>query len=316
MHTAASISGHRRQSRTIRSYRGVVRDRKNWVIIGCGYTGARLGRRLAADGCAVVITRRTAAAAADTARAIGPGVVGFALAVEDPAALAERVVPGAAVVIASPPSSDPAGERALIDAAAGAGAARAVYLSSTGVYPASPDGAWMDEDTPPSPTGPRGAARLAAETATLDAAAARGLDAIALRIAGIYGPGRGLAARLRAGSYRIVGAGDSFVSRVHVDDLVSAIIAAGTVDPLPFHLANVADDEPAPSADVADELARALGLPPPPRVSLDDADPDAVAMLTANRRVSNRRLVDGLGVALRYPTWREGMLGGALLEDE
>jgi nucleoside-diphosphate-sugar epimerase len=181
-----------------------------------------------------------------------------------------------------------------------------VYLSSTGVYPPSPDGAWIDEDVEPAPAGPRGAARLAAETALLDAARDAGVEAVILRIAGIYGPGRGVPARLRAGSYQIVGEGNTFVCRVHVDDIASAVIAAGTADPLPGRVFNVCDDEPAPSSEVADETARMLGVAAPPRVPLDQVSPDVATMLTANRRVSNRRLREVLGVTLRDPTWREG----------
>jgi nucleoside-diphosphate-sugar epimerase len=61
-----------------------------------------------------------------------------------------------------------------------------------------------------------------------------------LRAAGIYGPGRGLLERIRAGSYRIVGDGSAHVSRIHVIDLVDAIIRAGaTTFAGPI---NVADD--------------------------------------------------------------------------
>ncbi len=142
--------------------------------------------------------------------------------------------------------------------------------------------------------------------ALLDAAQAAGVEAVTLRVAGIYGPGRGVPARLRAGTYRIVGEGNTFVCRVHVDDIASAAIAAGAADPLPGRVFNVCDDEPASSTEVADGAARMLGVAAPPRVALDQVSPDVATMLTANRRVSNRRLREVLGVPLRYPTWREG----------
>ena len=86
-----------------------------------------------------------------------------------------------------------------------------------------------------------------------------------LRAAGIYGPGRGLVERMRAGTYRIVGDGRAHVSRIHVDDLVEAIVRAGESSATGAF--NVADDDPAPIGEVADAVAAHLGLPPPPRVA-------------------------------------------------
>ncbi|RMH43224.1 MAG: NAD-dependent epimerase/dehydratase family protein [Deltaproteobacteria bacterium] len=281
---------------------------KDWTVVGAGYTGARLARRLVAGGSRVVVTRRERDAARSVAAPLGPAARAVAVDLAEAGGLANAIEPGAVVAMLAPPGpASPEAERRAVAVAAAAGAARIVYVSSTGVYPPSADGAWMDEDTPPAPASERGRLRLAAETAVLDAAAEAGVDAVALRAAGIYGPGRGIAARLAAGTYRIVGDGDTFVCRIHVDDLVSAIVAAGTIARLPRRIYNVCDDEPAPSAVVAAEVARRLGVPPPPRVPVGEVDPTIAAMLTANRRVSNRRLKRELGVALRYPTWREGM---------
>jgi len=54
-----------------------------------------------------------------------------------------------------------------------------------------------------------------------------------------------------------------------------------------------------------------LGIAPSPPVSWDDAVPGMSAMALSfwqdNRRVDNRRIKAELGVALRYPTYREGL---------
>ena len=55
---------------------------------------------------------------------------------------------------------------------------------------------------------------------------------------------------------------------------------------------------------VADEVAARLGLSPPPRVAVSQVAPEVAGMLTADRRIANRRLGE-LGVALRYPSWRD-----------
>jgi nucleoside-diphosphate-sugar epimerase len=103
----------------------------------------------------------------------------------------------------------------------------------------------------------------------------------------------------------VVGDGTSHVSRIHVLDLVAAIVAAagsaitGAI--------NVADDDPAPIGEVADAVAARLGLPPPPRVPAAAVPAEVAGMLTADRRIANRRLREELGVALRYPSWRNGL---------
>ncbi|HEY0484072.1 MAG TPA: NAD-dependent epimerase/dehydratase family protein [Kofleriaceae bacterium] len=272
-----------------------------WLILGAGYTGTQLARTLRSRpdlAASVTVTRRDR----EVARALGAalGVRGERADLSDPASL--DVPAGAVVVCTAPPGGDPAGEiRALIEAAREA--ARIVYVSSTGVYGPG-HGAWVDERWPIAPITASGRARAAAEAA-LDGAI---VPWLALRAAGIYGPGRGLVDRIRAGTYRVVGDGTSHVGRIHVVDLVAAIVAAGAPGGSAVTGAvNVADDDPAPIGEVADAVAARLGLPPPPRVPVAEVSPEVAGMLTANRRIANRRMRDELGVALRYPSWRDGL---------
>jgi nucleoside-diphosphate-sugar epimerase len=269
-----------------------------WLIIGCGYTGTQLARALVARpdlAASVTVTRRDR----EVARALGAalGVRGERADLADPASL--DVPRGTVVVCTAPPGADPAGEiRALITAARHA--ARIVYVSSTGVYGAG-HGAWVDEGWPVAPLTETGRARAAAEAALADAA----VPWVALRAAGIYGPGRGLVDRIRAGTYRVIGDGTSHVGRIHVADLVAAILAAAAAQAT--GAVNVADDDPAPIGEVADAIAARLGLPPPPRVPAAAVSAEVAGMLTANRRIANRRMRDELGVVLRYPGWRDGL---------
>ena len=127
-----------------------------WVLIGAGYTGARLGRRLVVgvdggvggvgigvDGGVgvegvdeVIVTRREGSAATAAATALGSDRVrGVAVDLSRRETLAGLVPTGAIVVCLAPPGDDPAGEiEAAVAAAAAAGASRFVYVSSTGVY--------------------------------------------------------------------------------------------------------------------------------------------------------------------------------------
>jgi nucleoside-diphosphate-sugar epimerase len=295
---------------------------RTWLIVGCGYTGTQLARALVARpdvAASVIITRRDR----EVARALGAalGVRGERVDLAelarrtppadpagpggpvDPAGPAPpgalQVPPGAIVVCLAPPGADPAGEiRALL--ALARGAARIVYVSSTGVYGPG-HGASVDEAWPLAPITASGRARVAAEAALAGAT----VPWVALRAAGIYGPGRGLVDRIRAGTYRVIGDGTSHVGRIHVVDLVSAIVRAGTMEVT--GAINAGDDDPAPIGEVADAVAARLGVPPPPRVPATAVAPEIAGMLTANRRIANRRLRDELGVVLRYPSWRDAL---------
>jgi nucleoside-diphosphate-sugar epimerase len=298
--------------------------RRPWVIIGCGYTGTRLARRLLAAGATVHATRRTPEATRELAAELRD-VAGGRLATMpldlatlaapaapaacagEPAQLTAWLPAGAILVDAAPPVPGNArGEAELVACAAAADARRIVYISSTGVYPPG-DGSWTDEDAPVGPASDQGQARLAAENAILEAARASEIEAVSLRAAGIYGPGRGVPTRLYQGTYRIIGDGDTFVSRIHVDDLVAVILAAATVPSLQRAVYNVADDEPETSRAYAYAVADILGVARPPSVPVSAVDPWIASMMRANRRISNQRLAQELGVELAYPTWREGL---------
>jgi nucleoside-diphosphate-sugar epimerase len=267
-----------------------------WVIVGAGYTGGALARRLVAEGRDVIATRRTAGTVM-----FGPrqdGLVGAPTSIPvialDLAAAPTRTFPGATIVCCAPPGPDPAAEITNLVALGGR---RLVYVSSTGVYAAG-GGAWVDESWPLAPITASGSARLLAERALPP-------DTVILRAAGIHGPGRGLVERIRAGTYRIVGDGRAHVSRIHVDDLVETIVRAAESNATGAF--NVADDDPAPIGEVADAVAAHFGLPPPPRVAASSVDAEVAGMLTADRRISNARIKDELGVVLRYPSWRSSL---------
>jgi nucleoside-diphosphate-sugar epimerase len=269
-----------------------------WVIVGCGYTGVYLARALIGRGVSLAITRRDPAAVEELAGKLGARGVRADLA--DPASLAGIIPPDAIVACLAPPGNDPAAEmRNLL--AATADASKLVYVSSTGVYgPAG--GAWVDEGWPIAPTTEAGRARAAAEAVILTEAR---IPCVVLRAAGIHGPNRKLADRIRSGSYRVIGDGTTHVSRIHVVDLVAAIVEAG-IRPV-TGVVNVADDDPSPIGEVADTLAASLGVPPPPRVPADLVSPELAGMLTADRRIANQRLKDELGVVLRFPSWRDAI---------
>ena len=183
------------------------------------------------------------------------------------------------------------------------------YLSSTVVY-GDRDGGWVDEDTPPAPSQPRGQRRLDAETAWSRFADRRAIDIF--RLAGIYGPGRSAFDDLRAGrARRMLKPGHQF-GRIHRDDIGRAI-AAAMRQPRPpgRRVFNLADDVPSESADVVTEAARLMNLPPPPLVRFEDAlpamSPMARSFWAENRKVASEKTQQALGLRWLHPSFREGL---------
>jgi len=184
-------------------------------------------------------------------------------------------------------------------------------LSTTGVY-GDRGGAWVDEDTAPAPTGPRGRRRWAAEQAWMTAFPTARVDLF--RVAGIYGPGRSVLDDVRQGSARRIDKPDHQFGRIHRDDIAAAVLAAMLQDGPPGpRVLNLTDDEPAAGADVLTEAARLLGMPPPPLVPFDEAlrtmSPMGRSFWAENRKVASAKTQQRLGLTWRYPTYREGLAG-------
>ena len=185
------------------------------------------------------------------------------------------------------------------------------YLSTTGVY-GDHQGGWVDEATPLTPSTRRGQWRRQAEEAWR---AVPGLPLHIFRLAGIYGPGRGPFAKVRAGTARRVIKPGQVFSRIHVDD-IAQVLAASIARPNPGAAYNVCDDDPAPPQDVIGHAAALLGLPLPPAEPFETAEmtPMARSFYAESKKVRNDRIKSELGVTLRFPSYREGL--AALLADE
>src|SRR5260370_8133239 len=151
----------------------------------------------------------------------------------------------------------------------------------------------------------RGRRGVAAEAGWLDLWRRRGVPSHIFRLAGIYGPGRAPFAALRAGTAQRIDNPGQVFSRIHVDDLASALIAS-IARPRPGAIYNVCDDEPAAPEAVIAHAAALLGLPPPPLVPFDEAaalSPLARSFWNDNKRVPNALINQELGATLRYPNY-------------
>lgn len=274
------------------------------MILGCGYVGSRIARAALAAGRPVRVCARS------TGRLAALGELGAEIKYVD-AALPKQLTAalasqhGATVVYSVPPITNlPPGVamRNSLQAAYGAGAGCFIYFSSSGMYGASPDDdVWVDEDTPLAHDDPAMKNVQSDEDAiqSFD----RNLRTVILRLAPVYGPGRGVRERLRKGEYKLLEDGQHAISRIHVDDVVQVVFAAEE-RAASKSLYLVADDEPTTQRDYAAWLCDRMGLPMPPSRQIHEQGAARVAH--RNRRIRNRRMKTDLGIALRYPTFREG----------
>jgi nucleoside-diphosphate-sugar epimerase len=181
------------------------------------------------------------------------------------------------------------------------------YLSTVGVY-GDWQGQWVDETSPARPTSERSLRRVLAERAWLAFGRESGRRVEIFRLSGIYGPGRSVIDNLKSGTARRVVKPGQVFNRIHVDDIARVLVAA--IDTAASHsIYNVSDDEPAPPQDVVAYGAELLGLPVPPEIPFEKAGLEGMAasFWAESKRVSNARMKTSLGVALAYPTYREGL---------
>ena len=260
------------------------------LIFGLGYTAARIAAVLRERGWQVTAT----GSAGDMAFGDREAVL---------AALGR-----ASHVLSSVPPDRVSGGDPVLDAYGealkGFGAGQALsYLSSTGVY-GDRAGAWVDEATPTIAQSGEGRrnARAEADLAWLD------LGARAFRLPGIYGPGRSALDRVREGKARRIDLPGQVFSRVHVDDIVSGVVAALELD-APAGAYNLGDDLPCSGNEVTEHACRLLGLEPPPLETLEDANLSEMArgFYMENRRVANGKAKRVLGWQPEYPTYVEGL---------
>jgi nucleoside-diphosphate-sugar epimerase len=274
---------------------------------GFGFCARQLAERLLPQGWTVAGTARAPAEAAPA----GPAIPRHAFAREHPLPAPAALLAGTTHLLVSIPPDD-SGD-AVLDKHAGDLAAlpdlRWVgYLSTTGVY-GDRAGGWVDEADALRPTGERGRRRVAAEDAWRALGRRTGIAVHCFRLAGIYGPGRSALDTLRAGRAQRIDKPGQVFSRIHVAD-VAATLVASMARPNPGAAYNVCDDDPAPPADVIAYAAELLGVAPPPLVPFETAalSPMARSFYDDNKRVSNRRIKEELGVRLTYPSYRQGLV--------
>jgi len=269
------------------------------LIVGCGYLGRRVARRLIGRGDRVHGTTRSQPWAASLAAL---GVEPIVLDVLDPS---RSDIPEFDQLVycvgfdrrggASKRSVSVDGLRRFLDRLDRPHTPM-VYAGSISVY-GQDDGAWVSEDDPTEPRHESGQICLEAERM------AREHGSSIVRLAGLYGPGRIVRRAAILAGEPIVGDPEKVINWIQIDDAAAAVVAAldrGKAG----RVYNVADDRPVSRRELYTLTATCLNAPMP----IFSAEPDsATARDDVERRVANRRMKEELGVVLTYPDVTTGL---------
>jgi len=210
----------------------------------------------------------------------------------------------------------------LLAAARAVGARRFIAQSFAGWPFERTGGPIKTEEDPLQSSPPKtvsetlGAIRYLEETVT----GADGIEGVALRYGGFYGPGTSISLdpvgaqveMLRKRRLPVIGNGAGIWSLIHIEDAAAATAAAlERGGPGNY---NVVDDEPVRVSVLLPELAQVVGAKPPRHLPkwlgrLVAGEGNAI-MMTEVRGASNEKAKRELGWELRYPSWRQGFKEG------
>lgn len=279
-------------------------------IAGCGYIGRRVAALANAKGWEVSALIRNHDKISDITQIIGQTV---SATMDDPSSLIDLPTAGATVIYFVPPPgggvTDPRMKNFCTAIAKGSEPARIIYISTSGVYGDCGDQN-VTEDTPPNPQTTRGKRRLDAETVLRNWGQAHGVPIIILRVTGIYGPGRLPLQHLINGTPLLLETDAPVTNRIHADDLAEICLAAAEKG-TDGDIFNVSDGEHSTMTQYFNAVADLLGIERPEQVNREEAarimPPLLYSYFSESRRIDNSRMLNKLGITLRFPTLALGL---------
>lgn len=276
------------------------------LIFGCGYLGQRVLGLWQAQGEKVhAATRSPERAAAWSQQEISPLLADITRPLE---IAAPSDIETVLFAVGFDPHAGPSIREVYVDGLARVLAwlpptvQRFIYISSTGVY-GSFQGEWIDEDAPCEPQREGGKACLAAEKLLAESALAD--RSVVLRLAGIYGPGRIPRAKDLLEGKPIDAASNGYLNLIHVADAANIVLLAEQKPTSRCLL--VSDGQPVIRSEYYAELARLLNAPPPQFAPAAN-EPPIAKRGSADKRISNARLVRELAPEFLFPDYRAGLV--------
>lgn len=278
-------------------------------IAGCGYTGSLVAKKAVEQGWSVFVHLRDEEKAAALAAAGAETLLCSMDQLED---IPSLPVNGTILLYSVPPQGGGSIDLRARNFCAAlkrdqAIPARIVYLSATSVY-GDTGGQVVTEQSPAEPVSAMGKRRLDAEQLFLSFGAQHGIPVVILRISAIYGKGRLPLMQISQGQPLLREELAKPSNRIHVDDLAQVCLAAlerGT------GIYNVSDGHPASMTTYFNACADALQKPRQPQIDLDEArrvmPPLLFTYFMESRVVDNQRMLQELGITLRYPDMQRGI---------
>lgn len=279
------------------------------LIVGCGYLGQRLARVLNSDFALYGIVRSTTTVRVLRGLKIQPIVLDLdAVTHQD---ISPTWYENSLLFYFAPPPLDGESDTRLhrfLNALTSRPLVL-VYVSTTGVY-GDLRGATADETTAINPQTHRARRRASAEEITRVWCHEHAVRRVVLRVPAIYGPRRLPLARLRGGDPIIAENESPIINRIHVDDLVQACAAVASNDNA-RGIYNVTDGNAMTMTAYLKCVAKLANIPLPPTISMEEAhltlDTAMLSYLDESRRISNERMINELGVKLKYANVDEGI---------
>lgn len=276
----------------------------SWLVVGCGYVGARVLARLRAQGATLAIVTRDASRAASFERlyaarglvgdyADGPALAAFVAGLPRPLRVLCLLPPSACVDT----QGDLAPLRRFDAALRQIAPACAVLSSSTGVY-GDQAGGVVRAETACRPQTVRELRLCAIEELWLAAT-----NRHVLRCAGLYGPGRLIGLDGLRRHVPVAGDPDGWLNLLHVEDAASLLlrVAAGGAEPIELG----ADGSPVTRRVYYSSLAAFAGVPPPV------FDGGATTRGGASRRCDPSTTCQRLAWRAMFRDFRAGLAGSA-----
>jgi len=276
-------------------------------IVGCGNIGRRIAALALARGVQVTGFNRGATAVEGI-----PHVTGN---LDDPESLTGLPTRGAGIIYLAPPPGGGVEESRLrhfcASIAAGEEPGKVVYLSTSAVY-GECGGETVTEATPANPSSARGKRRLHGERLIAQWGRERGVAVVILRVSAIYAADRLPVNQLKSGQPVLREEEALPTNRIHADDL-SLICLAALERGEDGDLFNVSDGAPGTMTQYFNAAADRLGLPRPPQVGWEEArrvmTPLMISYFSESRVLDNSRMLEKLGIRLRYPDLAAGLRG-------